>query len=93
MEVVTVEGLRGDGRRPHELRKIATRVRHLPDATGSAYYECGNTRLLVAVHGPRGVSSLGHKPKPVIAIQCLIAKAAHLATPQNACTVLKTGGQ
>ncbi len=38
-------------------------------------------------------SSLGHRPKPVIAIQCLIAKAAHPATPQNACTVLKTGGR
>jgi hypothetical protein len=27
---------------------------------------------------------LGHRPKPVIAIQCLIAKAAHPATLQYA---------
>jgi hypothetical protein len=35
--------------------------------------------------------TLGHRPKPVIAIQCLIAKAAHPATLQYACTVLKKG--
>jgi hypothetical protein len=32
-----------------------------------------------------------YKKKAVIAIQCLIAKAAHPATLQYACTVLKTG--
>jgi hypothetical protein len=35
--------------------------------------------------------SLGHRPKPVIDIQCLIAEVAHPATLQYARTVLKTG--
>ena len=58
MEVVSIEGLRSDGRRPHELRRVYAKIHNLPEATGSSYFECGNTKLLVAVNGPRGVSSL-----------------------------------
>ncbi|KAJ1674780.1 Exosome non-catalytic core component [Spiromyces aspiralis] len=46
-------GLRTDGRRADELRKIACRASVLRSSDGSAYYEQGNTKVLAAVYGPR----------------------------------------
>lgn len=46
-------GLRIDGRRPAELRKITSTTCVLSQADGSAYLEHGNTKVLAAVYGPR----------------------------------------
>jgi len=46
-------GLRVDGRRPEELRKITSTTAVLSQADGSAYLEHGNTKVLAAVYGPR----------------------------------------
>lgn len=46
-------GLRVDGRRPAELRKITSTTAVLSQADGSAYLEHGNTKVLAAVYGPR----------------------------------------
>ena len=51
-EFLSPEGLRVDGRRAGEARRIRCRLGALPDADGSAYLEQGNTKLLVSVHGP-----------------------------------------
>ena len=53
MEYISPEGLRLDGRRPNELRRIRCRVGVLSHAHGSAYYEQGNTKVLAAVYGPQ----------------------------------------
>lgn len=45
-------GLRLDGRRAHELRKIRVRMGVFGQADGSAYIEHGNTKVLAAVYGP-----------------------------------------
>ncbi|KAJ1648563.1 Exosome non-catalytic core component [Coemansia erecta] len=52
-ELLSPEGLRVDGRRANELRRISCRASVLSSADGSAYYEQGNTKVLVAVYGPR----------------------------------------
>ncbi|KAJ2723822.1 hypothetical protein GGI07_002361 [Coemansia sp. Benny D115] len=52
-ELLSPEGLRVDGRRVNELRRISCRASVLSSADGSAYYEQGNTKILVAVYGPR----------------------------------------
>ncbi|KAJ1854707.1 Exosome non-catalytic core component [Coemansia sp. RSA 1822] len=52
-ELLSPEGLRVDGRRANELRRILCRASVLNTADGSAYYEQGNTKVLVAVFGPR----------------------------------------
>ncbi|KAJ2079878.1 Exosome non-catalytic core component [Coemansia sp. RSA 988] len=52
-ELLSPEGLRVDGRRANELRRILCRASVLNTADGSAYYEQGNTKVLVAVYGPR----------------------------------------
>jgi exosome complex component RRP41 len=51
-EFVSAEGLRLDGRRPNELRRIRCRLGILTRAHGSAYYEQGNTKVLATVFGP-----------------------------------------
>ena len=52
LDYISPEGLRLDGRRAGELRKISCRVGVLSNAHGSAYYEQGNTKILAAVYGP-----------------------------------------
>lgn len=54
-ELVSPEGLRCDGRRPNELRQIKVKMGLFSRADGSCYYEQGNTKILVAVYGPREV--------------------------------------
>lgn len=52
-EYISLDGLRIDGRRATEVRKIRCSLGALSRADGSAYYEQGNTRVLAAVYGPR----------------------------------------
>ena len=44
-EWVTPEGLRGDGRRARELRRLRVELGVLPHADGSACVEMGNTKV------------------------------------------------
>lgn len=55
MEYLSPEGLRVDGRRAEELRRIKCQLGVLRRADGSAYYEQGNTKALATVYGPREV--------------------------------------
>jgi len=58
-ELVSPEGLRVDGRRANELRQIKIKMGLFSRADGSCYYEQGNTKILVAVYGPREISTHG----------------------------------
>lgn len=49
------QGLRLDGRRPEELRKIQCKLGIFPQADGSAYIEQGNTKVLSTVYGPHAI--------------------------------------
>ncbi|CAI2164115.1 5464_t:CDS:2 [Funneliformis geosporum] len=53
LELIGPQGLRNDGRRVKELRKINCKPSVLSQADGSAYIEQGNTKCLAAVYGPR----------------------------------------
>ena len=57
LEILSPEGLRLDGRRPHELRKIVCRMGVFKQADGSAYIEMGNTKALATVYGPHEVTN------------------------------------
>jgi exosome complex component RRP41 len=46
-EFITTEGLRRDGRRAKELRRIKCQVGVLQDADGSAMFEMGNTQARI----------------------------------------------
>lgn len=49
----SLAGLRMDGRKDAEIRRIRTTFGVLPSADGSVYLEQGNTKLVVVVNGPR----------------------------------------
>jgi exosome complex component RRP41 len=59
VEYLSPEGLRVDGRRPEELRRIQCKLGVFKRADGSAYFEQGNTKVLASVYGPREVESRG----------------------------------
>lgn len=53
--LITEDGVRTDGRLPHEIRPIRMTVGILDKADGSAFIEWGGNRILAAVFGPREV--------------------------------------
>jgi len=54
-EVVSPEGLRKDGRRAKETRKIKCKLGFLTGVDGSALFEQGHTKVIASVYGPREV--------------------------------------
>lgn len=54
-ELLSSQGLRLDGRRPNELRRIRCKLGVFTQPDGSAYLEQGNTKVLAAVYGPHQV--------------------------------------
>lgn len=63
--IVSPEGLRVDGRRPPELRRLVVDVAPYhpghPIADGSARYEQGNTVVSATIYGPREITALAHR--------------------------------
>ncbi|MCL5788387.1 MAG: exosome complex exonuclease Rrp41 [Candidatus Marsarchaeota archaeon] len=51
--LLSPDGIRTDGRRIDEMRKVKMEVGLLKNCSGSAYIEQGKTKIIVAVHGPR----------------------------------------
>lgn len=56
MDLLSDQGIRMDGRRPNELRKIECKLGVSTGADGSAYVEHGHSKVLVSVYGPHDVS-------------------------------------
>ena len=54
--IIIITGLRVDGRRPHELRKLTCKLGVFQQADGSTFLEQGNTKVLASVYGPHDVS-------------------------------------
>ncbi|TPX48295.1 hypothetical protein SeLEV6574_g02106 [Synchytrium endobioticum] len=77
-EIVSPEGLRVDGRRPNELRRIASRMSVCSTADGSAYLQHGNTKIIAAVYGPREPSS--HQRSEVIHDRAFITVKYNIAS-------------
>mmetsp|Transcript_32096 Transcript_32096/g.80767 ORF Transcript_32096/g.80767 Transcript_32096/m.80767 type:complete len:248 (+) Transcript_32096:36-779(+) len=53
LEYVDLSGLRIDGRRPNELRRVSAKLGVLTQPDGSAAFELGITKVVCAVYGPR----------------------------------------
>ena len=54
--ILDLIGLRVDGRRPQEFRKLEGKLSVIPQVDGSAFLQQGNTQVLVNISGPREVS-------------------------------------
>lgn len=76
MEYVSPEGLRVDGRRPRELRRLSCQLDVLQSADGSAIFEMGNTKVLAAVFGPHEVSKRSDIQEDKAIIKCEYSMAA-----------------
>ncbi len=57
-DLISEQGLRLDGRRANELRRIQCKLGVFSQPDGSAYLEQGNTKVLAAVYGPHQVKFL-----------------------------------
>lgn len=57
-EHISVAGLRVDGRRCDEVRRVRSRFGLFSRVDGSAYLEQGNTKVLAVVFGPRELKSM-----------------------------------
>eukprot|EP00099_Drosophila_melanogaster_P007763 NP_001260437.1 Ski6, isoform B [Drosophila melanogaster] len=66
-DLLSEQGLRLDGRRPHELRRIKCKLGVFEQPDGSAYMEQGNTKVLAAVYGPH--QAKGNQTESVINCQ------------------------
>ncbi len=53
IEYVNSKGLRLDGRKVHDLRKIHIEAGVIPEANGSAFVEWGQNKVFAAVYGPK----------------------------------------
>ena len=68
MEIELIkDGIRTDGRKADELRKIKIVAGILKNAKGSAYIEWGNNKIIAAVYGPKEVIPV-HEADPTKAI-------------------------
>ncbi|KAG5175397.1 ribosomal protein S5 domain 2-type protein [Tribonema minus] len=56
LDFISLAGLRPDGRRAKEIRRIRCRLGVLREADGSAYLEMGQTKVIAIVKGPHEVS-------------------------------------
>lgn len=75
-EFLSDDGLRLDGRRATELRRIKSQVGVLAGADGSAVFQMGNTQVLAAVFGPREVEARSQLRRDRAIIKCEYAMAA-----------------
>jgi exosome complex component RRP41 len=76
MEYVSLEGLRLDGRRPKETRRMRCELTALPGSDGSAVFELGNTKVLAAVHGPHECRRPSERLEDRLLVKCEVSMAA-----------------
>ena len=75
-EIVSPEGLRIDGRRPNEMRKLKCEVGLVQDADGSAIVEQGYTKVLVTIYGPHECKLKSQRNNEKAVICCSYKKAS-----------------
>lgn len=76
MELVSPEGLRVDGRRPGEVRRLRCSLGVVASADGSALLLQGGTRALAAVYGPREAASRSAELHDRCSVTCEVLQAA-----------------
>ena len=74
-ELLADFGLRLDGRRANELRKIKCRMGVFGQADGSAYLEQGNSKVLAAVYGPHEPRQRGGAESSEVKVNCQYSMA------------------
>ncbi len=83
---VSSEGLRYDGRRPLEHRRIECRVSGLA-GDGSAFFSLGNTHVAAAVFGPREQRGSRTERATIVAEVHVAAFASQVSGRDGKCDV------
>mmetsp|Transcript_8260 Transcript_8260/g.13373 ORF Transcript_8260/g.13373 Transcript_8260/m.13373 type:complete len:247 (-) Transcript_8260:662-1402(-) len=83
MEYVQVSGLRMDGRRSEEVRRIRCRLGTVQGCDGCCHLEQGLTSVLVCVHGPREVLSRSDAIHDKAVVRCEASQAAFSTTERR----------
>ncbi|EGC33511.1 hypothetical protein DICPUDRAFT_88747 [Dictyostelium purpureum] len=83
LSYISPEGLRIDGRRANELRRINIQMGVSNRADGSAYYEQGNTKIIAAVYGPREISVSGQSIFDRAIVKCEFATSSFSTTERK----------
>nr|CAI5840413.1 unnamed protein product [Callosobruchus analis] len=81
-ELLSKIGLRLDGRRAHELRRIRCKLGVFTEPDGSAYMEQGLTKVLAAVYGPHQGSKSKAQHDNVV-INCQFSMAVFSTTDRK----------
>ncbi|XP_071746794.1 exosome complex component RRP41 [Lepeophtheirus salmonis] len=77
MELLSDQGLRLDGRKSDELRRLRCRLGAFSwSADGSAYLEMGNSKVLAAVYGPREPRGVDNSSKEEAILNVQFSSAA-----------------
>ena len=75
-ELLSDQGLRLDGRKANELRRIQCKMGVYGQADGSAYLEQGNTKVLAAVYGPHDMRESRLRPlQDKVVVNCQYSMA------------------
>jgi exosome complex component RRP41 len=67
-DILGIAGLRIDGRRGNEIRKLKTKLNVENTADGSCYLEQGLNKALVLVHGPHEPSRRSSEQNEVVSL-------------------------
>lgn len=73
-----LKGLRIDGRRPNELRRVLCQLGSVPQADGSASIEQGLTKVIASVYGPREAERRASSEKATINVELDISPFSHV---------------
>jgi len=82
-EFLSPEGLRLDGRRANEVRRLACELGVFDHADGSALFELGNTRVCAAVRGPREPARRAEAAHDRAVLRVEVARAAFSASERK----------
>lgn len=75
IEYVSIAGLRVDGRRPNEARRLAFDFGVVSGAQGSAFFAQGNTKVIASVYGPREVAFASQAEHDRAVLKCEVYAA------------------
>ncbi len=78
-----MSGLRIDGRRPKEVRRLRCQMGVLPRVDGSAIVEQGNTVVIAVVHGPREARRRGDAELDQGFLTCNVSIAPYASTERR----------
>uniref|UniRef100_A0A6M2DF82 Putative exosome complex component RRP41 n=1 Tax=Xenopsylla cheopis TaxID=163159 RepID=A0A6M2DF82_XENCH len=74
-DLLSDQGLRLDGRRANEIRKITCKLGVFGQSDGSAYFELGNTKVLAAVYGPHEIHGKQKSLHDAVVVNCQYSMA------------------